>query len=73
MLTLWYLSLFISIVALIVGIVKRWWVPLLISTLTALPITYYFWGANNEWKLVGLTPILLLLLTIFIKKKRIQH
>lgn len=47
--------------------------PLLISTLTALPITYYFWGANNEWKLVGLTPILLLLLTIIIKKKRIQH
>jgi len=74
MLALWYLSLFVSIIALAVGIVKKSWTAFLISSLTFLPIAYYFWGANNAWKMVGLTPILLLLLTFYMKqKKRIQH
>ena len=66
MLILWQLSLFVSIVALIVGVSKLSWIYLLISTITFLPIAYYFLGANNAWKYVGLTPIILLVLTIII-------
>lgn len=72
MLLLWQLSLFVSILTLIVGFVKKSWVFLLISTFTFIPIAYYFLGANNAWKYVGLTPVILLVLTIllwFISKK----
>lgn len=73
MLLLWQLSLFVSIAALLCGIVKKSWVFLLISTITFIPIAYYFSGANNAWKYVGLTPVILLVLTIlvwFISKKK---
>ncbi|KQL34905.1 MULTISPECIES: hypothetical protein [Bacillaceae] len=73
MLLLWQLSLFVSIAALLVGIVKKSSVFLLISTITFIPIAYYFSGVNNAWKYVGLTPVLLLVLTIliwFISKKK---
>ncbi|MEK9197228.1 hypothetical protein SFC08_00970 [Lysinibacillus halotolerans] len=72
MVLLWQLSLFISMVTLILGIEKKSWILLLISTITFLPIAYYFSGSNNVWKFVGITPIILLILTIlmwFIKKK----
>ncbi|MBD8027456.1 hypothetical protein H9636_12405 [Ureibacillus sp. Re31] len=72
MVLLWQLSLFISMVTLILGIEKKSWILLLISTITFLPIAYYFSGANDVWKFVGITPIILLILTIlmwFIKKK----
>ncbi|MCK1998414.1 hypothetical protein MPH47_14515 [Psychrobacillus psychrodurans] len=75
MLLLWQLSLFVSILALMLGIVKRSWVYIIISTFTFIPIAYYFSGANNEWKYVGLTPIILLVLTIliwFISKKKLK-
>ncbi|MFC5591750.1 hypothetical protein ACFPRA_22955 [Sporosarcina soli] len=73
MLLLWYFSLFVSIVTLIAGIAKKSWVFLLISSITFTPIAYYFSGANNAWKYVGLTPILLLVLAIltwFLNKKK---
>jgi len=66
MLLLWQLSLFVSTATLLVGVVKTSWIFLLISTITFIPIAYYFSGANNVWKYVGLTPIILLFLTIFI-------
>ncbi|MEI4770107.1 hypothetical protein WAX74_10710 [Psychrobacillus sp. FJAT-51614] len=75
MLLLWQLSLFVSILALIVGILKKSWVFLLISTITFIPIAYYFSGTNNAWKYVGLTPIILFVLTIliwFISKKKLR-
>lgn len=65
MLFLWQLSLFISMVTLLLGIEKKSWLLLLMSTITFLPIAYYFAGANNIWKFVGITPIILLVLTIF--------
>jgi len=37
---------------------------MLLSTITFLPIAYYFSGAVNAWKYIGLTPIVLLILTI---------
>lgn len=66
MLLLWQLSFFVSIGTLIVGVGKKSWVFLLISTITFIPIAYYFSGANNTWKYVGLTPVILLVLTILI-------
>jgi len=66
MLLLWQISLFVSIATLLVGVVKKSWVFLLISTITFIPLAYYFSGANNAWKYVGLTPVLLFVLTILI-------
>ena len=56
----------VSTATLLVCVVKTSWIFLLISTITFIPITYYFSGANNAWKYVGLTPVILLFLTIFI-------
>jgi len=74
MLFLWQLSFFIFGVTLIVGIFKKSWVFMLISTITVLPIALYFLlGANNAFKYIGLTPIILFILTIlfwFLKRKK---
>jgi lipid-A-disaccharide synthase-like uncharacterized protein len=76
MLLLWYFSLFVSIVTLIAGIAKKSWVFLLISSITFSPISYYFSGANNAWKYIGLVPIMLFVLAIVTwfssKNKRTQ-
>lgn len=66
MLFLWQLSLFVSILTLIVGVTKKSWISLLISTITSLPIAYYFLGAENTWKYVSLIPIVLLVLIVII-------
>lgn len=75
MLLLWQLSLVVSTATLLVGVVKTSWLFLLISTITFILIAYYFSGANNAWKYVGLTPVILLFLTIliwFISKKKMS-
>lgn len=64
MLLLWYASLLVSILTFIFGMIKRSWMLMLLSMLTFLPISYYFYGSNNGWKFVALTPIIMLLLTI---------
>lgn len=49
MLLLWQLSLFVSILALMLSIVKRSWVFIIISTFTFIPIAYYFsWFDSNN-------------------------
>ncbi|MEB2300120.1 hypothetical protein LAV72_10870 [Lysinibacillus xylanilyticus] len=74
MLFLWQLSFFIFGVTLIVGIFKKSWVFMLISTITFLPIALYFLvGAKNAFKYIGLIPIILFILTIlfwFLKRKK---
>ena len=65
MLLLWYASFLTSIITLVFGISRRSWLFMLISTITFIPIAYYFFGANNALKYVGLTPIIFLLLTVF--------
>lgn len=64
MLVIWNLSLFVSIISLLVGLLKRSWLVLLLSTITSVPVAYYFSGANNAWKYIGYVPLLLLLLTV---------
>lgn len=49
-----------------VGMAKRSSIALLMSTLTSLPIAFYFLGAENAWRLVGFMPFALLILTVFI-------
>lgn len=61
---LWRMSFFISIICLFLGVVKRSWLLMLISTITFLPIAYYFLGAVNYFKLVGFVPIILFSLAI---------
>lgn len=63
MLTLWYLSLVISIVSLGAGIIKKSWIFLLISAVSFIPVAWYFSGANNGLKYVGLMPLILLVLS----------
>lgn len=66
MLFFWYASLLTSIITVAFGIFKRSWFLMLISTITSIPIAYYFFGANNAVKYVGLTPVFLLVLTLLI-------
>lgn len=75
-LLLWSASFFVSILTLILAIVKRSWLYMLLSTITFLPVAYYFSGAINAWKYIGLAPIVLLILTIvfwFLSRKNIKY
>ncbi|MFF2178448.1 hypothetical protein ACFVT8_18600 [Lysinibacillus sp. NPDC058147] len=75
MLLLWSASFSVSILTLILAIVKRSWLYMLLSTITFLPVAYYFSGAINAWKYIGLTPIFFLILTIlfwFLSRKNIE-
>ncbi|CAM3206566.1 hypothetical protein FITA111629_09895 [Filibacter tadaridae] len=65
MLLLWYASFLSSIITLAFGISSRSWTFMFLSTVTSIPIAYYFFGANNALKYVGFTPIILLVLTIY--------
>ena len=66
MLFFWYASLLTSIITVAFGIFKRSSFLMLISNITSIPIAYYFFGANNAVKYVGLTPVFLLVLTLLI-------
>ena len=66
MLLLWYASILVFAVTLILGVIKRSWLLLLVSTITSMPIAFYFLGAVNAWRYVGFTPIILLILTLYI-------
>ena len=54
---LWQLSLVISFLMFFFGLFTKQKTALLISFFTSLPIAYYFFGANNAFKLVALIPI----------------
>lgn len=59
------LLFFVSIMAFFFGIEKWSWRLLLLSTITFLPIAYYFLhDVVNVWQYLGLIPILLLTLTV---------
>lgn len=66
MLLLWYASFFVSVATLVLGVIKRSWIFLLVSAITSAPIAFYFFGAVNAWKYVGFTPIVLLMLTLYL-------
>ncbi|WP_430787490.1 hypothetical protein VBD025_16600 [Virgibacillus flavescens] len=66
---LWQVSFIVSIITFLYGIFKGSWVCLLISTVTFLPIAYYFNGANNGFRLIALIPILIVVLAIITWRK----
>lgn len=65
MLILWYASFLICVTTLGIGVIKQSSCLLLISTITSLPIAYYFLGAVNAWRYIGFMPIILVILTIY--------
>lgn len=65
MLTLWYASFIASMVTMVYGVSRRSWFFMLISTITFLPISYYFLGINIFLKCAGFTPIILLGVSVF--------
>ncbi|WP_409270553.1 hypothetical protein V1499_14210 [Neobacillus sp. SCS-31] len=66
---LWQLSMGVAIVTLFYGILARSRIHLLISFFTSLPIAYYFFGANNLLKLVGLAPIAIIVAIFVLGRK----
>ncbi|WP_075981794.1 hypothetical protein [Bacillus massilinigeriensis] len=66
---LWRVSFFVFIFAFLIGFTKKSWMIMLISFIASLPIAYYFFGAENAWRLVSLIPFLLLCLTIYYWKR----
>jgi presenilin-like A22 family membrane protease len=58
-----YILVAVSFFTFALGLAKRSWVSMIISSVTSLPIVYYFLAYNNEWmKLVWFIPLLLLFL-----------
>jgi len=61
---LWQLSLLTSIICFVLGLIKKSWLFLFISTITFIPIALYFLAVNNYFQLIGFIPIVLLVLTL---------
>jgi presenilin-like A22 family membrane protease len=58
-----YVLVAVSFFTLVLGLAKRSWVSMIISSVSSLPIVYYFLGYNNEWlRLVWFLPLILLIL-----------
>ncbi|MGE7110494.1 hypothetical protein [Lysinibacillus sp. NPDC047702] len=76
MLLLWSVSFVIVIFAFILAVVKLSWIYMFISTIVSILVaSYYFLGANNAWKYIGLIPIFLLMLTVafwYLEKRKIE-
>lgn len=70
---LWQVSVVVALIAFLYGLMNRSWVSMLISFTTSLPFAYYLNGAENVWRLVALTPIALLSITIYFWKMRRKH
>lgn len=55
-----------SVLFLMIGISKKSWIMLLISTLLSIPMTYYFYGAENFLKLFTFSPLIPFFFLVFI-------
>ncbi|WP_216637365.1 hypothetical protein [Bacillus sp. FJAT-27445] len=60
----------VAIVTLIYGLLVKSKTLLLISLITSLPIAYYFFGANNGWKMVALVPFAIIAAIFVLSRKR---
>ncbi|WP_160327637.1 hypothetical protein, partial [Sporosarcina koreensis] len=72
---LWQSALIISFLSFFFGLFTKSKTSLLISFFTSLPIAYYFFGANNAFKLIALFPIItLLIIYLFYRheKRRVE-
>ncbi|PKG23294.1 hypothetical protein [Niallia nealsonii] len=64
------LSAAFSLLSFIAGVFFHSWKWMFASCIIDLPIAYYFFGAENNWKLVGYLPILLFAVSEGLWKKR---
>lgn len=68
---LWQASLIISFLSFFFGLFTKSKTSLFISFFTSLPIAYYFFGANNAFKLVALFPVIpLVIIYLFSRHER---
>lgn len=61
-------SIILTFFALSFAVVQRSWRAMLISFIASLPISLYFAALKPPFSIFGLTPILLLTLTIIIRR-----
>jgi hypothetical protein len=66
---LWQLAFVASIITLLYSLWKKSWFSMFMSSITFLPIAYYFNGAENGWRVLAIIPFLLLLVTIVFWKR----
>lgn len=65
-----YISVAISFFTFVLGLAKRSWISMLISSVTSLPLVFYFLGYPiAEMKLIWLVPFLLVILAFWMKTK----
>lgn len=72
---LWQASLIISFLSFFFGLFTNSKTSLLISFITFLPIAYYFFGANNAFKLVALfsfVPLVIMYLFYRHERRRVE-
>ncbi len=68
---LWQASMIISFLSFFFGLFTRSKTALLISFVTFLPIGYYFFGANNAFKLIALLAFVpLLIIYLFYRHEK---
>lgn len=75
MLLLWSASGVIFIFAFVFAVVRLSWVYMLISAIASIPVTAYFFGAENVWQYIGFTPLVFFALTVvlwFLQKRRMK-
>ena len=70
---LWQVSVVMALIAFLYGLMNRSSGSMLISFITSLPFAYYLNGAENVWRLVALTPIVLLSITLYFWKMERKH
>lgn len=65
---IFWITLILSPVIFIYGIIKRSWTAMLLCFITILPISFYFLGGESFVFYIGFTPIILLILSaVFLK------
>ena len=70
---LWQVSVVMALITFLYGLINRSWVSMLISSTASIPFAYYLNGAENVWRLVALTPIVLLSITLYFWKMDRKH
>ena len=62
------LSIFVTFVSLFYAVIKRSWQAMFVCFVASLPLSMYFLSVNPSISLLGFVPIILLVLTILLRK-----
>ncbi|CAH0343997.1 hypothetical protein BCI9360_00225 [Bacillus sp. CECT 9360] len=69
---IFWLLIAVSCFLFLYGLVKKSWKSLIISGIAFSPIALYFSGSENSYRLLGILPLVLFILAIYIRK-RVKH